>query len=96
MCVCVCVYVYIHTHIFFYKITRNRIIYKPGGGVESLLQCNFIIIYLFLERQGGREIERNTSIGNRTSDLLVRRPVLDPLSRTSQGTSSSFHPSMNT
>ena len=65
-------------------------------------------IYLFLERGGGREKERERNInvwlpltcplqgtlpatqacaltGNRSSDPLVGRPVLNPLSHTSQG-----------
>ena len=65
-------------------------------------------IYLFLEKEEGREKERERDInvwlpvagpqpgtwpttqacaltGNRTSDPLVRRPALNPLSHTSQG-----------
>ena len=66
------------------------------------------LIYLFLEREEGREKERERNInvwlplacsllgtwpaiqvcaltGNQTSDLLVHRPGLNPLSHTSQG-----------
>ena len=65
-------------------------------------------IYLFLDREEGREKERETNInvwlpltcplletwpttqacaltGNRTSDPMVHRPALNPLSHTSQG-----------
>ena len=72
-----------------------QVIYTPP--ISQFFFKDFI--YLFLERGEGREKERerNTNVslppafqacalsGNRTSDPLVGRPALSPLSHTSQG-----------
>ena len=89
-------------YIFTCFIHSERMVLKyPTMFMDLFFFKDFI--YLFLDRGGGTETEKERNImwlpllrpwpttqicaltGNQTGDPLVRRPVLSPLSHTSQG-----------
>ena len=100
----------VHTLTNFLK----RLWFNPNNSLTGLKEGTvlrflkkILFIYLFLEREEGKERGTKTSMcgclscipywglvpqprnipwtGNRTGDTLICRPVLDPLSHTSQG-----------
>ena len=94
------------------QLDSNYTYIRPFNHVPYLPHALFFLkdfIYLFLEREDGKEKERERNInvwlpltcprlgtwpaiqacaltGNQTDDTFVRRPALNPLSHTSQGT----------